>query len=47
MIPSEIMHHSIKQSKNVDINLTLKFLTNQMLVMDVPGSEEAVDDVVK
>jgi len=47
MIPSEIMHHSIKQSKNVNLDLTLKFLTNQMLVMDVPGSAEAVDDVIK
>lgn len=47
MIPSEIMHHSIKQSKKVNIDMTLKFLTNQMLVMDVPGSEEAVDDVIK
>lgn len=47
MIPSEIMHHSIKQSKKINIDMTLKFLTNQMLVMDVPGSEEAVDDVIK
>jgi len=47
MIPSEIMHHSIKQSKNVNLELTLKFLTNQMLAMDVPGSAEAVDDVIK
>ncbi|XP_050429581.1 exportin-4-like [Adelges cooleyi] len=47
MIPSEIMHHSIKQSKKVNIDMTLKFLMNQMLVMDVPGSEEAIDDVVK
>jgi len=47
MIPSEIMHHSIEQSKNVNMDLTIKFLTNQMLVMDVPGSERAVDDVIK
>ncbi|XP_026810149.1 exportin-4-like [Rhopalosiphum maidis] len=47
MIPSEIMHHSIEQSKNVNLDLTMKFLTNQMLVMDVPGSAEAVDDVIK
>lgn len=47
MIPSEIMYHSIKQSKKINIDLCLKFLTNQMLVMDVPGSEEAVDDVIK
>lgn len=47
MIPSEIMHHSIKQSKKVNIDLTLKFLTNQMLVIDLPGSEEAVDDIIK
>lgn len=47
MIPSEIMHYSIKQSKKVNIDLTLNFLTNQMLVIDVPGSDEAVDDVVK
>jgi hypothetical protein len=47
MIPSEIMHHSIKQSKKVNIDMTLKFLNNQMLVMDIPGSEESVDDVIK
>ncbi|KAL5234349.1 hypothetical protein ACI65C_001759 [Semiaphis heraclei] len=47
MIPSEIMRHSIEQSKNVNLDLTLKFLTNQMLVMDVSGSAEAVDDVIK
>lgn len=47
MIPSEIMHHSIEQSKNVNMDLTMKFLTNQLLVMDVPGSAEAVDDVIK
>lgn len=47
MIPPEIMNYSIKQSKNVNIDFTLKFLTNQMLVIDTPGSEEAVDDVVK
>lgn len=47
MIPSEIMHNSIKQSKKINLDLTLKFLTNQMLVIDVPGSEEAVDDVIK
>jgi len=47
MIPSEIMHYSIKQSKNVNIDLTLKFLTNQLLPVDVPGSDEAVDDVIK
>lgn len=47
MIPSEIMQNSIKQSKKVNIDLSLKFLTNHMLVMDAPGSEEAVDDVIK
>lgn len=47
MIPSEIMHYSIQQSEKVDVDLTLKFLTNKMLVMDVPGSEEAVDDIIK
>lgn len=47
MIPSEIMQYSIKQSKKVNIDLSLKFLSNQMLVMDVPGSEETVDDVIK
>jgi len=47
MIPSEIMHHSIEQSKIVNMDLTMKFLTNKMLVMDVPGSAEAVDDVIK
>lgn len=47
MIPSEIMHNSIKQSKKINMDLTLKFLTNQMLVIDLPGSEEAVDDVIK
>lgn len=47
MIPSEIMQNSIKQSKKVNIELSLKFLTNQMLVVDVPGSEEAVDDIIK
>lgn len=47
MIPSEIMQYSIKQSKKVNIELSLKFLTNQMLVIDVPGSEEAVDDIIK
>lgn len=47
MIPSEIMHYSIEQSKNVNMDLTMKFFTNQMLVMDVPGSAEAVDDVIK
>lgn len=47
MIPPEIMHNSIKQSKKINMDLTLKFLTNQMLVIDLPGSEEAVDDVIK
>jgi len=47
MIPSEIMHYSIKRSEKVNIDLSLKFLTNQMLVIDTPGSEEAVDDVIK
>lgn len=47
MIPPEIMNYSIKQSKIVNIDVTLKFLTNQMLVIDTPGSEKAVDDVVK
>lgn len=47
MIPPEIMNYSIKQSKKVNIELTLKFLTNKMLVMDTPGSEEAVDDIIK
>jgi len=47
MIPSEIMNHSIEQSKKVNMDLTMKYLTNQMLVMDVPGSAEAVDDVIK
>lgn len=47
MVPSEIMQYSIKQSKKVNIDLTLKFLSNQMLVMDVPGSEDTVDDVIK
>lgn len=46
-IPSEIMQYSIKQSKKVNIDLTLKFLTNQLLVIDVPGSDETVDDVIK
>lgn len=47
MICSEIMLYSIKRSENVNIELSLKFLTNQMLVIDTPGSEEAVDDVIK
>lgn len=47
MIPSEIMHNSIKQSKNVNIDLSLKFLINQMLVIDVPGADKAVDDIIK
>lgn len=47
MIPSEIMHNSIKQSKNVNIDLSLKFLTNQMLIIDVPGADKAVDDIIK
>ncbi|XP_050536237.1 exportin-4-like isoform X2 [Daktulosphaira vitifoliae] len=47
MIPSEIMHYSIRQSKKINIDLSIKYLMSQMLVMDVPGSEEAVDDVIK
>lgn len=47
MIPSEIMQYSIKQSEKVNMDLSLKFLTNQMLIIDKPISEEAVDDVVK
>ncbi|VVC37258.1 Hypothetical protein CINCED_3A011540 [Cinara cedri] len=47
MIPSEIMHYSIRKSEKVNIEVSLKFLVHQMLVMDTPGSEEAVDDVIK
>lgn len=47
MIPSEIMHNSIRQSKNVNTDLSLKILTNRMLVIDVPGADKAVDDVIK
>lgn len=47
MVPYEIMRYSIEQSKKINIDLTLKFLSNKMLVIDTPGSEEAVDDVIK
>lgn len=47
MIPSEIMHYSIKRSEKVNIEVSLKFLVHHMLVMDTPGSEEAVDDIIK
>uniref|UniRef100_A0A1B6DRC6 Exportin-4 n=2 Tax=Clastoptera arizonana TaxID=38151 RepID=A0A1B6DRC6_9HEMI len=50
MIPSEIMHYSIRQnsSNQADVNTSLKLLGSPtQRIQDIPGAEESADHVVR